>query len=232
VDKAVEQSLPLLNGYITIGLATSVQHLQALNQAREILTRAGKTVIVGDSGQIAYHGQVSGCNYSNAKSISGEVEAFLFVGGGIFHALGIALNTSKPTIIADPYDNRAYQINAEAQKILKQRFAIIQEAKNAKKFGIFVGLKPGQKHLDSAMRMKELAEKNGKIAYLMAAREINPETLLEFPSIDAYVNTACPRVSLEATGKFQKPVLTVNEFMVVCGEFSWENMLKKGLFEN
>ena len=232
VDKAVEQSLPLLNSYTTIGLVTSVQHLQTLNQAKEILTRAVKTVIVGDSGQIAYPRQVSGCNYSNAKSISGEVDAFLFVGGGMFHALGIALNTSKPTIIADPYDNRAYPINAEAKKILKQRFASIQEAKNAKKFGIFVGLKPGQKHLDSAVRMKALAEKNGKTAYLMAAREINPETLLEFPSIDAYVNTACPRVSLEATGKFQKPVLTVNEFMVVCGESSWENMLKKGLFEN
>jgi len=46
------------------------------------------------------------------------------------------------------------------------------------------------------------------------------------------VNTACPRISLDASGKFQKPVLTVNEFMVVCGESSWENMLKKGLFEN
>ena len=232
VDKAVEASLSLLSSYTTVGLATSVQHLQALNQAREILTRAGKTVIVGDSGQIAYPGQVSGCNYSNAKSIAGEVEAFLFIGGGMFHALGIALNTSKPTIIADPYDNRAYSINAEAQKILRQRFASIQEAKNAKKFGIFVGLKPGQKHLDSALHVKALAEKHGKTAYLLAAREINPETLLEFPSIDAYVNTACPRVSLEATGKFQKPVLTVNEFMVVCGEVSWENMLKEGLFEN
>jgi 2-(3-amino-3-carboxypropyl)histidine synthase len=232
VDMAVEQSLALLKDYTTVGLATSVQHLQMLNQAREILTRAGKTVIVGDSGQMGYAGQVTGCNYSNAKSIAGEVEAFLFVGGGMFHALGIALNTSKPTIIADPYDNRAYPINAQAQKILQQRFQIIQEAKNAKKFGIFVGLKPGQKHLDNALRMKELAEKNGKAAYLLAAREINPETLLEFPSIDAYVNTACPRVSLEATGKFQKPVLTVNEFMVVCGGSSWENILKKGLFEN
>ena len=232
VDKAVEQSLPLLSGYTTVGLATSVQHLQALNQAREILTRAGKTVIVGDTGQIAYPGQVCGCNYANAKSIADEVEVFLFVGGGMFHALGIALSTSKPTFIADPYDNRAYSIKAEAQKILKQRFASIQEAKNAKKFGIFVGLKPGQKHLDSALRMKELAEKNGRTAYLLAAREINPETLLEFPSIDAYVNTACPRVSLEATGKFGKPVLTVNEFMVVCGVSSWENILKKGLFEN
>src|SRR5665647_1798059 len=232
LDKAVEQSLPLLSSYTSIGLATSVQHLQTLNIAREILTRAGKKVVIGDTGQIAYPGQVSGCNYSNAKSIANEVEAFLFVGGGIFHALGIALGTSKPTFIADPYDNRAYQINVEAQKILKQRFAIIQEAKNAKKFGIFIGLKPGQKHLDNALHMKELAEKKGKTAYLLAAREINPETLLEFPSIDAYVNTACPRVSLETTGKFQKPVLTVNEFKVVCGESSWENMLKKGLFEN
>jgi 2-(3-amino-3-carboxypropyl)histidine synthase len=231
-DKAVEHSLLLLSSYTSIGLATSVQHLQTLNIVREILTRAGKTVIVGDTGQIAYPGQVSGCNYSNVASIANEVEAFLFVGGGMFHALGIALSTSKPTFIADPYDNRAYPVNVEAQKILKQRFAIIQEAKNGKKFGIFVGLKPGQKHLDNALHMKKLAEKNGKTAYLLAAREINPETLLEFPSIDGYVNTACPRVSLEATGKFQKPVLTINEFKVVCGESSWENMLKKGLFEN
>ncbi len=231
LDNAVERSLPLLRDYTSIGLATSVQHLHMLNIAREILTRAGKTVIVGDSLQIAYPGQVSGCNYSNAKSIADEVEAFLFVGGGMFHALGIALSTSKPTFISDPYDNRAYSINVEAQKILRQRFAIIQEAKNAKKFGIFIGLKPGQKHLDSALHVKEMAEKNGKIAYLLAAKEINPETLLEFPSIDSYVNTACPRVSLEATGKFQKPVLTINEFKVICGESSWENMLKKGLFE-
>lgn len=232
VDTAVEQSFTLLSDYTTVGLATSVQHLQMLNQAREILTRAGKAVIIGDTGQMGYPGQVSGCNYSNVKSIANEVEAFLFVGGGMFHALGIALSTSKPTFIADPYDNRAYPINDEAHKILKQRFASIQEAKNAKKFGVFVGLKPGQKHLDTALHLKEEAEKAGKAVYLLVAREITPETLLDFPSIDAYVNTACPRISLDASGKFQKPVLTVNEFMVVCGESSWENLLKKGLFEN
>ena len=232
VDKAVEDSLHLLSNYTKIGLATSVQHLQTLNQTREILTHAGKTVIIGDAGQMSYAGQVSGCNYSNVKSIADEVEAFLFVGGGMFHALGVALSTSKPTFIADPYDNRAFQINNEAQRILRQRFASIEEAKKAKAFGVLVGLKPGQKHFDVALKVKELAEKNGKTAYLLASKEITPETLLEFPSIDAYVNTACPRVSLEAPSKFQKPVLTVSEFMVVCGEASWESLLKKGLFEN
>jgi 2-(3-amino-3-carboxypropyl)histidine synthase len=232
VDLAVIQALPLLKDYQTVGLAASVQHLQSLNQVKDILTRAEKTVIIGDTGKIVYPGQVSGCNYSNVKSVAGEVEAFLFIGGGMFHALGIALSTSKPTVIADPYDNRAYQINDVAHKILKQRFAIIQEAMCAKELGVFVGLKPGQKHLDNALKIKALARKHGMTTVMLVAREITPETLLEFPTIDAYVNTACPRVSLEATSKFGKPVLTVNEFRVVCGEVSWENMLKGGLFES
>jgi len=232
VDKAVEQALPLLSRHVKIGLATSVQHLEVLNQVREILVRNGKTVIIGDSGQMSYPGQVSGCNYSNVKSIADEVDAFLFVGGGLFHALGVALSTSKPTVIADPYDNRAFSIDDEAQKIIKQRWASIEEARSAKTFGVVIGLKPGQKRVDEALKIKNLAQKHGDAAYLLAAKEINPETLLEFPSVDAYVNTACPRISLDASGKFSKPVLTINEFMVAIGEASWENMLKKGLFES
>ena len=232
MDAAVLQAIPLLTNYTRIGLTTSIQHISALNQTKQILTDAGKVVLIGDAGQMGYAGQVIGCNYSNAKSIADQVDAFLFIGGGMFHALGIALGTSKLTIIADPYDNRAYSITDEAQRLLKQRFANIQEAKDAKTFGLLVGLKPGQKHLDNAIKVKVLAEKAGCSAFLLAGREITPEVLLEFPSIDAYVNTACPRISLDAPGKFQKPILTVNEFMVVCGESSWENMLKKGLFEN
>jgi 2-(3-amino-3-carboxypropyl)histidine synthase len=232
VDKAVEQALPLLSRHVKIGLATSVQHVQVLNKVREILVRAGKTVIIGDSGQMSYPGQVSGCNYSNARSIADEVDAFLFVGGGLFHALGVALSTSKPTVIADPYDDRAFSVDDEAQKIIRQRWASIEEARSAKTLGIIIGLKPGQKRIDRALKIKDLAQKHGDAAYLLAAKEITPETLLEFPSVDAYVNTACPRISLDASGKFSKPVLTINEFMVVIGESSWESLLKKGLFES
>jgi 2-(3-amino-3-carboxypropyl)histidine synthase len=232
VDAAVVQAFPMLNDYARVGLTTSVQHLGTLKQVEQILIGAGKTVLIGNAGQLEYAGQVIGCNYSNAKIIADQVDAFLFIGGGMFHALGIALGTSKPTIIADPYDNKAYSITNQAQRLLKQRFASIQEAANAKTFGVLVGLKPGQRHLDSALRVKALAEKNGREAFILAGRELTPEALLEFPSIDSYVNTACPRISLDTPGKFQKSILTVNEFMVVCGEDSWENMLKKGLFEN
>jgi 2-(3-amino-3-carboxypropyl)histidine synthase len=231
VDEAVAKAIPLLEKWSRIGLATTIQHIQMLDQVREALVRAGKTVVVGDSGRINYAGQVTGCNYSNVKSMVNEVEAFLFIGGGRFHAVGIALATSKPTIIADPYDSRAYSISDDAQKMVKQRWACIEGAKDAKVFGVLVGLKPGQMHLDIALQIRDRIVKGGKTGCLLAISEVTPESLLEFPTIEAYVNTACPRISLEAPSKFSKPVLTVNEFMVVSGESSWENLLKEGLFE-
>jgi 2-(3-amino-3-carboxypropyl)histidine synthase len=232
VEEVVQQSIPLLKKWNRIGLATTVQHIQTIDQAREILVRAGKIVVVGDAGQINYAGQVTGCNYTNVKSIANEVDAFLFVGGGRFHALGIALSTSKPTVIAEPYENRAYSISDDAQKMVKKRWTSIQEAADARVFGVIVSLKPGQLHLELGLHVKEAIEKFGKTAFLLAIKELTPESLLEFPTIDAYVNTACPRISLEAPSKFSKPVLTVDEFMVVLGETSWENLLKKGLFGN
>jgi 2-(3-amino-3-carboxypropyl)histidine synthase len=232
VEEVVQQSIPLLKKWNRIGLATTVQHIQTIDQAREILVRAGKIVVVGDAGQINYAGQVTGCNYTNVKSIANEVDAFLFVGGGRFHALGIALSTSKPTVIAEPYENRAYSISDDAQKMVKKRWMSIQEAAGARVFGVIVSLKPGQLHLELGLHVKEAIEKFGKTAFLLAIKELTPESLLEFPTIDAYVNTACPRISLEAPSKFSKPVLTVDEFMVVLGETSWENLLKKGLFGN
>ncbi|MCL2172072.1 MAG: diphthamide biosynthesis enzyme Dph2 [Nitrososphaerota archaeon] len=231
INETLEKVIELLDGYAKIGLATSVQHLQLLNEAREFLVRSGKTVVIGASGSVGYAGQVIGCDYSNVRSIVDEVDAYLFVGGGLFHALGIALSTSKPTFVVDPYDNRVFSLSEDAKKLLKQHWVCIEQARNAKNVGIIVGLKPGQNRIDDALKIKELIEKHGKNAYLLAIREVTPEVLLEFPTIDAYVNTACPRISLDAPGKFAKPLLTVNEFLVASGEASWESMIKKGLFE-
>lgn len=232
IDESVQEALHLLTEFKTIGLATTVQHIQTLDQAREILTRAGKTVIIGDVGHAAYSGQVTGCEYGNAKSIANDVDAFLFIGGGQFHALGIHLATSKPTIVADPYSKSAFSVDTVAQKTIKQRWACIAAALKAKSFGIIVGLKPGQNRLGEALKIKELIKKNKKAGYIIAVRELSQDVLLEFPTVDAYVNTACPRISLEAPAKFSKPVLTKSELRVVFGEESWENLLRRGLLEN
>jgi len=230
VKGAVKKSISLLKRWNKIGLITTVQHVHALNEARGLLLEAGKTVVVGDAGCLKHPGQVIGCDYSNAKSISKEIEALLFVGGGRFHALGAMLATAKPTIIADPFEKRAYSIEKEAQRILRQRWASICEAEKAESFGVLVGLKTGQKRLEEALKIKEKLEKSGRKATLLAVREITPEVLMQFPGINAFVNTACPRVSLDEASKFLKPVLTSNETLVLLGEMDWEELCRKGLF--
>lgn len=231
-EKVIEKALSMLEKWQKIGLVTTVQHVQTLDSVREILTRAGKIVVIGDARRLNYPGQVIGCDYSNAVSIAKDVDAFLFIGGGRFHALGVALSTSKPTIVADPYENSVYSVDKEAQKILRQQWANIEKAKEAKTFGILIGLKPGQKKLENAIQMKEKLEKNGQTVYLLSAREITPEMIIDFVTIDAFVNTACPRVSLDDVSKFAKPVLTFKEALVVVGELSWEELCKRGLFED
>lgn len=232
VDDLICKVLKLLDEWQTIGLTTTVQHVQMLDRVRELLLRAGKTVVIGDSGRMNYAGQVIGCDYSNARSVAKNVDAFLFIGGGRFHALGVALATLKPTFVADPYCEVAFRIDDEVNKILRQRWACVQEAQRAKVFGVLVSLKPGQKRFDEALNIKAKLEENGRSAFLFAANDVTPDALSEFPSIEAYVNTACPRLSLDDASRFKKPVLSLNEGLVVVGELTWEELCKKGLLEN
>jgi len=232
VKKAVKKAIYLLEPWSNIGLVTTVQHVHRLEEAKELLLKARKTVAVGDAGLLKYAGQVIGCDFSNAKSVSKEVEAFLFVGGGRFHAVGLALATTKPTIIADPYEERAYPIHDEVQRILRQRWANVSAAKEAENFGILIGLKSGQKKIREAVKIGEKLRKSGRKAVLLALREITSNALMQFPNIDAFVNTACPRVSLDDTPSFLKPILFLNEALVMLGEMDWEELCRKGWFEN
>jgi 2-(3-amino-3-carboxypropyl)histidine synthase len=230
IKETVKKALPHLEAYSKIGLVTTVQHIHQLEEAKSLLTKAGKTVFVGDAGQVQYSGQVIGCDFSNARVILEEVDAYLFVGGGRFHALGVALATGKPTIIADPYEKRAYPIHDEVAKVIKQRWASISEACGAESFGVLISLKSGQMKLGGAMKIKEKFEQKGLTATLLALREVTPSALMQFPGLDAFINTACPRLSLDDAPNFCKPLLSLNEALVLLGELKWEELLKRGWF--
>ena len=227
---AVRKALDLLKPWKNVGLVTTIQHIDMLGEARKTLLDAGKSVEIGDAGRLKHAGQVMGCDYSNATAVAKEVDAFLFVGGGRFHALGVGLATSKPTIAADPYEQQAFSVDVEVKRIVKQRWASVNEAEKARSFGVLIGLKSGQKRIDEALKVKEKLEKKGEKVTLLTVHEVTPEALIQFPSLDAFVNTACPRIALNDASRFRRPVLTINEALVVVGELTWEELLKKGWF--
>jgi 2-(3-amino-3-carboxypropyl)histidine synthase len=230
IKETVEKALPHLEAYNKIGLVTTAQHIHQLEEAKSLLTKAGKTVFVGDAGPFQHPGQVLGCEFRNARVVSEKVDSYLFVGGGRFHALGVAIATGKPTIIVDPYEKRAYPIHDEVSTIIKQRWASISEAGEAESFGVLISLKSGQMKLGSAIKLKEKLEQKGLTAILFASREVTPSALMQFPELDAFINTACPRLSLDDTSNFRKPLLSLNEALVLLGELKWEELLRSGWF--
>jgi len=228
VNKVVMESLAFLEQWKRVGLVTTVQHIDKLEEAKTILAEAGKTVLVGNAGHLPYPGQIMGCDYSNAESIRDGVDAFLFLGGGTFHAIGLAIAVMKPTVIADVYEGRIRSIELEVQKIIKKRWMLLSKAKECRNFGVLIGLKPGQKDIKSALKIKDLLVEDGKNVTLLALREINNSVLLQFPTLEAYVDTACPRLSFD---DFQKPVLTINEALTMLGKIKWESLLTEGWFK-
>ncbi|MEJ2243983.1 MAG: diphthamide biosynthesis enzyme Dph2 [Candidatus Bathyarchaeota archaeon] len=232
INELITKALPLLEEWHKIGLITTVQHINQLDEAKKLLEVAGKTVFVGDAGRLKYSGQILGCDFSNALAVLENVDAYVFLGGGRFHAIGVALTTQKPTIIADPYEQLVYSINDFTRRITMQRWANISEAKTAKHFGILLSLKPGQMKFKEAKNIKEKLQQKGFSTTLFALREISPRTLMQFPTIDAFVNTACPRLALDDAPNFDKPILSINETFVLLGELKWEDFLKNGWFEN
>lgn len=206
-----------------VGMITTAQHIHKLEEVKNYLEEKGFKVVVGRGlGRIAHDGQVLGCNLSSATSISEEVECYIYIGSGNFHAVGVAMTTKKPVIIADPYQNEVREIEELKDRLIRQRHGAIAKAKKGKSFGILVGTKPGQTRMKLAFDLKHLVEKRGMKAYILVMNEFSPLKLKAF-KIDAYISTACPRIAIDDYLMYQVPILTPQELRIVLEEEKWED---------
>jgi 2-(3-amino-3-carboxypropyl)histidine synthase len=229
VNSAVKKALPLIKNLRRIGLATTAQHVHRLSDAKRILTESGRQAFLGRaSGRVKHDGQVLGCDFSTAKAVADEVDGFLFIGGGDFHPLGLALTTGKPVVTADPYLNKARRVDSLLRRALKQRWAAICKAREAATIGVIVGLKSGQLNLEKAFEIKREIEKHGKKAVILCMREITPDNIAPLYMLDALIDTACPRIAIDDASKFRQPILTLDEAEVMLGRRSWEDHIGAG----
>lgn len=220
VTSAVVKALGLLNDYKRIGLITTAQHLHLIDEITDILRENGKEVVMGE-GNGTQKAQVLGCNFSSIENLN--VDAFLFLGSGNFHPLGIKLSTDKPVIIADPYHNEARDIEKFADRMMRIRFAKITKAREAESFGIIVSSKKGQNRMELAQNLKDIIRHEGKKAFIIFMNQVTPELLVPYRDLDAYVITACPRIAIDDAGIYDKPLLTPEELLIVLDKEKWED---------
>jgi len=206
-----------------VGLLTTTQFRTWLGAIKERLEAKGHEVRIGEPDRrVAYAGQVLGCDYHTATVLAGDVDAYLYIGTGEFHPLGVAVLVDKPVVLADPERGTARTLGDLKDRVLRQRHAAIARAQDAKVFGILVSKKIGQLRMDLARDLKALAERHGRQASLFLMDLISPEHL-EGYRVDAWVNTACPRIAIEDVLQYKQPILTPQEFEIALGERRWED---------
>ncbi|WP_254538045.1 diphthamide biosynthesis enzyme Dph2 [Halomarina litorea] len=193
-----------------VGLVTTAQHMNKFEEMRTWLEARGFTVHTrrGDD-RLTHEGQVLGCNYASADIDADQV---LYVGGGKFHPLGLAMeHPDKNVVIADPVNNVVTV--ADTEKFLKQRYGAVHRAMDAETWGVVFCTKIGQGRWEVANDIVE----NNENAYLLTMDEVTPDRLTNF-GFDAYVNTGCPRITTDDGPQFKQPMLTPGEYEIAIGE--------------
>lgn len=195
-------------GVKVAGLATFAQHIAELPKVSKVLEENGISALVGKGMGQLHDGQIFGCEFYPAFNIRDKVEVMLLLGQSMFHALGLGLSTGKPTYLLDPYLNEVVDVSSLAEERLKKAVLSVYKAREVSRFGVIIGLKEGQMMTDESVRLKKELERFGKSVQLIALREITAERISALTDIEAFVQTGCPRISVDGYN-FGKPVLSV-----------------------
>ena len=165
--------------------------------------------------------EVLGCEREKIKEVGKKVEAFMVVSPGLFYGLGPAIWTDRETYIIDLYKQQVVNMRKYAKKYLSLIAYNISKIKDADNIGVIIVLKSGQFNFRTAMNLKRKIEKLGKRVYLITMEELTPEKLRYFIDIDLFIQTGCPRISIDNLDIFDKPVLNVEQALIALGEIEF-----------
>lgn len=151
--------------------------------------------------------QVLGCSSLTNKKIKipNNSEAIVLIGSGSFHALNLSLQTSLPVYILE--ENSIKKVDKkQAERIKKNKDLAYKKFLGSKTIGVFISTKPGQQRMKRALELKE--KYSEKEFYFFTSNNFNLNETENFPEIQMWVNTACPRIDLDF---FEKNVINLDD---------------------
>jgi len=174
--KSLKEILPK-----NIAITYSIQYLEMAKEIKLFLEK---------SHRITLFTQVLGCSKPNFPK---NTEAILLISNGKFHATSLAYESSLPIFL---YDNGKFTKikESEIESLKRNEKVAYMKFLHAEKVGIIVSTKPGQERLKRAIEFKK-SQKNKK-SYIFISNNIDVNEFENFPDIESWVNTACPRMDL------------------------------------
>jgi len=200
-----------------IALVGTIQFVTALQASKKLLQQ-DYNIVIPQTRPLS-PGEILGCTSSPV----GDYDSIICLGDGRFHLESIMI--SNPEIKAYRYDPYAKQMTYEEydhEDMYEMRKEAITKAKKAKKFGLILGTLGRQGSLKVLDYLEDLLKKNNKDYVIVLLSEIFPSKIDQFSDVDAWIQLACPRLSIDWGYSFSKPLLNSYEASITLGAVEWQ----------
>ncbi|XP_074640888.1 2-(3-amino-3-carboxypropyl)histidine synthase subunit 1-like [Tubulanus polymorphus] len=211
----------------SLAMVSTIQFVTTLQSVKENLSDDFKITI--PQSKPLSPGEILGCT---SPKLDG-VDALIYLGDGRFHLESIMI--ANPHVQAyryDPYSKVFSQEYYDIEKMKHNRKCAIDQAKNANKFGIIFGTLGRQGSPNILEHLKNRIKAIGKSYITILLSEIFPEKLKQFKDVDAFIQIACPRLSIDWGTAFDKPLLTPYEASVVLDSIEWQDTYPMDFYAN
>ena len=120
------------------------------------------------------------------------------------------MDSIKPVIKYDPISKKTDIMDIDIiQRILRKCRGSLMKFLNAKAIGVFITTKPGQQQLKASKKLQSKYPK--KKFYYFLGNDLNMDDFENFPFIDMWINTACPRIGLDDGVDMSRGIVNLNE---------------------
>ncbi|KAI5968868.1 DPH1 [Candida margitis] len=159
-------------------------------------------------------GELLGC--TSARLNKEHIQATIYVGDGRFHLESSMIhNPDIPAYRYDPYDRKFTREYYDQTQMTRVREDAVVTARKARKIGLILGALGRQGNPVTLQKLEHQLSQKGVQVVKIILSEIFPQKLSMFDDVDAFVQVACPRLSIDWGYAFNKPLLTPYEAMVM-----------------
>jgi len=201
-----------------LSLVSTIQFVATLQAVAKELRDVGYTVQVPQIKPLS-PGEILGCT---SPDMSGS-ENLVYLGDGRFHLESAMI--ANPSISAyryDPYSKVFSREYYDHDLMKRNRKNAIEKAVEAQTWGLILGTLGRQGNPNILHHLKSKCEAKGKKIVTILLSEIFPQKLALMSEVGAWVQIACPRLSIDWGMAFPAPILSPYEAAVALAEIEWQ----------
>lgn len=154
-------------------------------------------------------GEVLGCT---SPVLNQNCDLFVFVADGRFHLESAMIrNPTLAAFLYNPYSKTLEKHSYDTEKMKRIRGEAVQMARGAQRWGVILGTLGRQGSPAILRRVEKLLKASNREYFVLLLSEVFPAKLASFINVDAWVQIACPRLSIDWGHHFEKPLLSSYE---------------------